>query len=140
MKLLSAFTFVLCCAAGLWAAVAAEQESLPTFRTRAAGVQIDVLVTDEERPVTGLTAKDFELTDSGVAQDIQVTTLRDLPVDVIIVLDVSTSLREQGLKHLVRATDTLLGSLQPRDRAGLVTFSQVVVIRAPSATSVSRRA
>jgi VWFA-related protein len=58
-----------------------------------------------------------------------VTTLSDLPVDVIIVLDVSTSLREQGLRHLVRATDTLLGSLRPRDRAGLVTFSQVVTIR-----------
>jgi VWFA-related protein len=103
----------------------------PTFRTRTAGVRIDVLVTADERPVSGLTAKDFVVTDSGVAQEVEVSSLRDLPVDVIIVLDVSTSLREEGLKHLVRATDTLLASLQPRDRAGLVTFSQVVVIRAP---------
>ena len=101
----------------------------PTFRTRAAGIRIDVLVTDNERPVSGLTAKDFTLTDSGVAQDIEVSSLRDLPVDVIIVLDTSTSLREEGLRHLVRATDTLLASLQPQDRAALVTFSQVVVIR-----------
>jgi VWFA-related protein len=107
-----------------------QTPSPPTFRTRAAGVRIDALVTDDERPVAGLTTKDFELTDSGVAQDIEVTSLRDLPVDVIIVLDISTSLRDEGLKHLLRATDTLLGSLQPRDRAALVTFSHVVVIRA----------
>jgi hypothetical protein len=142
----STFVFVVCCGAGLCVASVhqapqpshsaqpsqpprEELSSQPTFRTGAAGVQIDVLVTDDERPVSGLTAKDFELTDSGVAQDIEVTTLSDLPVDVIIVLDVSTSLREQGLRHLVRATDTLLGSLRPRDRAGLVTFSQVVTIR-----------
>jgi VWFA-related protein len=155
MRLLSTFAIALFCGAGLCAAAAATQTQTatppapassqppqppaqppqdpssptPTFRTRAAGVSIDALVTDDERPVTGLTVKDFELTDSGVAQSIEVTTLRDLPVDVIIVLDNSTSLREDGLKNLVRATDTLLGSLQPRDRAALVTFSQVVVIR-----------
>jgi VWFA-related protein len=142
MRLLSTSIFALFCAAALCAAAAAKQTPqppqppqdpsapTPTFRTRAAGVGIDVLVTNDERPVSGLTAKDFELTDSGVAQTIEVTSLRDLPVDVIIVLDNSTSLREEGLKHLVGATDTLLGSLQPRDRAALVTFSQVVVIRA----------
>jgi VWFA-related protein len=107
-----------------------QSSAIPTFRTRAAGVSIDVLVTDDERPVPGLTSKEFELTDSGVAQAIDVTTLSDLPVDVIIVLDISTSLREDGLKHLIRATDTLLAGLRPRDRAALVTFSQVVVVRA----------
>jgi VWFA-related protein len=136
-------TLAACCVASLCVAAVALQaaaamqapptpptkQTPPTFRTRAAGVGIDVLVTDDERPVSGLTAKDFELADSGVAQDIEVASPRDLPVDVIIVLDISTSLREEGLKHLVAATDTLLGSLQPRDRAALVTFSQVVVIR-----------
>ena len=52
-----------------------------------------------------------------------------MPVDVIIVLDISTSLGDDGLSHLIRATDTLLGRLQPRDRVALVTFSQVVTLR-----------
>lgn len=134
MKRLLTLTVAVICAAslgvGLTATEQPAEQPTPTFRTRASGVSIDVLVTDNERPVAGLTAKDFELTDSGVAQTIEVTSLRDLPVDVIIVLDISTSLREEGLKYLVRATDTLLGSLQSRDRAALVTFSQVVVIRA----------
>jgi VWFA-related protein len=103
----------------------------PTFRTRTAGVRIDVLVTDGDRPAPNLTAADFELIDSGVAQQVEVTSLRDIPVDVIIVLDTSLSLGDDGLKHLLRATDTLLGSLRQSDRAGLVTFSRVVTMRSP---------
>jgi VWFA-related protein len=101
----------------------------PTFRTRASGVRIDVLVTNGDVPVPNLTAADFELTDSGVAQDVEVTSLRDLPVDVIIVLDTSGSLGDGGLEDLLSATDTLLGSLRDGDRAGLVTFSRAVMMR-----------
>ena len=103
----------------------------PTFRTRTSGVRIDVLVTAGEHPVPNLTAADFELTDSGVAQQVEVITLRDRPVDVIIVLDTSASLREDGLRHLLRATDTLIGGLREGDdRAALVTFSRGVIMQA----------
>src|SRR5262245_44560971 len=101
----------------------------PTFRTRAAGVRIDVLVTDDERPVPGLTEADFELTDQDVPQQFEVRRLHDLPVDVIIVLDNSTSLGRDGLDNLMLATDKLITRLNPQDRAALVTFSQVVVLR-----------
>lgn len=102
----------------------------PTFRTRTSGVRIEVLVTTGgDRPVPNLTAADFELTDSGVAQQVEVITLRDRPVDVIIVLDTSASLGDDGLRHLLRATDALLGSLTDSDRAALVTFSRGVMMR-----------
>jgi VWFA-related protein len=101
----------------------------PTFRTRAAGVRIDVLVTEDDRPVPNLTAADFELTDQDVPQQVDVSRLHDLPVDVIIVLDNSTSLGNDGLNNLIQATDKLIARLNPRDRAALVTFSQVVVMR-----------
>lgn len=101
----------------------------PTFRTRAAGVRIDVLVTEDDRPVPNLTAADFELTDQDVPQQVDVSRLHDLPVDVIIVLDNSTSLGNDGLNNLIQATDKLIARLNPRDRAALVTFSQVVVLR-----------
>lgn len=107
----------------------AQPPEQPTFRTRAAGVRIDVLVTDDERPVPNLTANDFELTDQDVAQQAEVSRSHDLPVDAIIVLDNSTSLGVDGLNNLIHATDTLIGRLNPRDRAALVTFSQVVVLR-----------
>jgi VWFA-related protein len=101
----------------------------PTFRTRTSGVRIDVLVTDNDRPVPNLTAADFELTDSGVAQQIEVISLRDLTVDVIVVLDTSASLGDDGLRHLLSATDTLIGGLRDGDRAALVTFSRGVMMQ-----------
>jgi VWFA-related protein len=103
--------------------------STPTFRTRGEGVRIDVLVTDRERPVAGLTSKDFVLTDNGAGQTVEAASLAALPLDVILVLDLSVSLGEEGLRHLTRAADALLARLRPDDRAALVTFSQVVVIK-----------
>ncbi len=64
-----------------------------------------------------------------MAQRVDVSRLHDMPVDVIIVLDNSTSLGDDGLNNLIHATNTLIGSLNPRDRVALVTFSQVVVLR-----------
>jgi VWFA-related protein len=111
--------------------VAAQDRSpSPTFRTRSEGVRLEVLVTDGAKPIVGLTARDFELKDSGVDQVVEAASVAQSPVDVILVLDISTSLRAEGLAHLQRAAQALLARLQPRDRAGLVTFSQGVTIRA----------
>jgi VWFA-related protein len=118
--------------------VAADRGPQPLFRTGAAGVRIDALVTDDDRPVPGLTTADFELTDSGVAQAVQVTSVKDMPVDVICVLDTSSSLGDEGLNHLIHATDTLIGRLRPDDRVALVTFSQIVTLRAPLSTDRRR--
>lgn len=101
----------------------------PTFRTRGEGVRIDVLVTDRERPVAGLATKDFTLTDHGIGQVVEAASLATLPLDVILVLDLSVSLGEEGLLHLTRGADALLARLRPGDRAALVTFSQVVMVR-----------
>ena len=108
---------------------ASQTPSAPTFRTRGEGVRIDVLVTDRERPVAGLTSKDFTLTDSDTGQVVEAASLATLPLDVILVLDLSVSLGEEGLSHLTRAADALLAKLRPEDRAALVTFSQVVTLR-----------
>jgi VWFA-related protein len=107
---------------------AGQPAGQPRFRTNAAGVSIDVLVTERGAPVAGLIAADFELTDRGVPQQIDVTTLEDRPIDVIVVIDFSPSLGERGLRHVIGATDTLLADLRKDDRAALVTFSQAVVI------------
>jgi Ca-activated chloride channel homolog len=106
-----------------------SRPSTPTFRTRGEGVRIDVLVTDRDRPVGGLTSKDFALTDHGIGQVVEAASLATLPLDVILVLDLSVSLKEEGLQHLTRGADALLARLRPADRAALVTFSQVVMIR-----------
>jgi VWFA-related protein len=108
---------------------AGGQPVAPGFRTGAAGVSIDVLVTERDRPAPGLTAADFELTDNGVPQDVDVTIVKDRAIDVLLAFDTSPSLGVEGLRHLIGATDTLLAGLTARDRAALVTCSQAVVIR-----------
>lgn len=109
-------------------AFAAQEPAVPRFRTGVAGISIDALVTDRDRPVPNLTAADFELIDSGVPQQVEVAIVKDRPIDVILSLDTSPSIGDAGLRHLVSATDKLFAALTPRDRAALVTGSQAVVI------------
>ena len=55
----------------------------PTFRTSAEAVAIDVFVTDADgKPVSGLTADDFELDENGKPQDITTFRAVDVPVEV----------------------------------------------------------
>ena len=59
------------------------QGPAPTFRTSAEAVAIDVFVTDADgKPVSGLTADDFELTENNKPQDITTFRAVDVPVEV----------------------------------------------------------
>ena len=96
----------------------------PTFRSRAAGVRVDVLVTRSGRPVTGLTPADFELLDNGVPQVLQSVDLEEAPVHVMLALDISASLSGSRLPTLIRASQTMVDQLLPSDRVTLVTFQR----------------
>ena len=100
------------------------------FRTGVDAVRVDALVVDGRRPVTGLTADDFELRDSGVLQRIDSIAVADVPVSVMVVLDVSFSVSGGTLDRLKEGVGAALAALTPRDRAALVTFSSDVRLRA----------
>ena len=111
------------------ATLAAVQQ--PTFSARVEGVRIDVLVTDGGRPVPGLGAADFEVRDNGVPQTIDLVSLGDVPVSVVMVLDLSASLMGSRLVMLQQAGVTLLEALTPQDQAALLSFNTAVVQRVP---------
>jgi VWFA-related protein len=94
-----------------------------TFRTRVESVRLDALVIADGQPVPGLTADDFEVRDNGVLQKVTLLGTGSLPLDVILVLDMSGSLPAERLDALRAAGGTLLAALEPDDRAGLATFS-----------------
>jgi VWFA-related protein len=100
-----------------------------TFTSRAEAVQVDVLVTDRGRPVMGLGASDFEVLDDGVPQQVELVSLEQLPLKVVLVFDMSGSVSGERLDHLQAAAGTLLTGLKPADRAALLTFSHVVTQR-----------
>jgi VWFA-related protein len=88
-------------------------------------------------PVTGLTARDFALTDNGAPQAVESVTLEQLPLSVTLVLDTSQSVAGERLQHLVQAGEGLTAALRPEDRAALITFSHVVDLRVPMTGDMS---
>ena len=101
-----------------------------TFRSGVDLVEVDVSVMRGGKPVSGLTAANFKLTDNGVPKAITSVSLERLPLNVFLVLDVSESVAGERLASLVDAGLGLLQTLRPDDRAALVTFSHQVLVNA----------
>jgi VWFA-related protein len=100
--------------------------ALQTFSSRTLGVRVDVLVMDGGRPLAGLTARDFELRDNGVLQRIDVVDSTDVPINAVLTLDTSASIRGRRLTDLAAAGEALLDGLKPVDRAAVITFNHAV--------------
>jgi VWFA-related protein len=99
----------------------------PVFSSRIAVVQVDALVTENNRPVSGLQASDFEVQDNGIRQDVQLIAGGSVPLNVVLALDTSGSVDGDRLVQLRAAANALLDGLRPEDRAGLVTFNRTVL-------------
>jgi Ca-activated chloride channel family protein len=110
----------------------------PTFRTAVERVQLDVSATRGGRPVAGLTAADFLVADNGVNQQIASALVEDAALSVQLVLDTSSSVSGSRLQRLVNASNGLLASLRPSDRAGLITFSTAVEMKVPLTGDLDR--
>ena len=100
--------------------------SAQRFRSNVDAVHVDVLVTEGRRPVTGLTAADFELRDRGVLQVVNSVSVTDVPIDMIIALDTSGSVAGATLDQLKAGVSAALTTLGPKDRGALVTFSSEI--------------
>jgi VWFA-related protein len=108
------------------------------FRSTAEAVRVDVLVTRDGQPVPGLTALDFDLFDNGVRQAVQFVASEEIPLNVVMALDVSASVKGERLDDLRRASHAILGRLAPLDSAALVAFGQDVAIPASLTHDISR--
>jgi VWFA-related protein len=107
------------------------QDQRPVFTSRTQGVIVDVLVTERNRPVAGLTAADFELRDNGVLQTIDAAEVSDAPLNAVLALDMSGSTAGQRLIDLRAASTAFVGGLRGEDRVGLTTFNHAVSTRVP---------
>lgn len=99
-----------------------------TFSAKTEAVRVDVLVTDNGRPVLGLKPTDFELLDNGVAQQIDHASFEQIPLNVILTLDMSDSVAGARLDHLRAAGRAFLTALKKEEQAALITFSHVVAL------------
>jgi VWFA-related protein len=97
-----------------------------TFSSRVEAVRVDVLVTDNGQPVLGLASGDFEVLDNGVPQQVDLVSFEEIPLNIVLALDMSDSVAGDRLDRLRGAAGALLPALKEEDQAALVTFSHVV--------------
>jgi Ca-activated chloride channel family protein len=98
----------------------------PIFRAAVDVVRIDASVMNGIKPVPGLTAGNFVITDNGVPQTVDSVSLDTVPLNLTLLLDTSGSLAGDRLTKLIDAANGLVKSLRPEDTASLVTFSEPV--------------
>jgi VWFA-related protein len=96
------------------------------FRSGVDGVSVVVSVRQGNKPVGGLTAADFQLTDNGVAQTITSVSAERVPLDLTLLLDSSSSVDGPQLARLKKAVLDTADLLRPDDRMRLIAVSQVL--------------
>ena len=116
-------------AAGLLlSALATPGSGQVRFRVTVEEVLVDVVVTQRNRPLAGLTAADFVLLDGGVRRDIRLIPLDDLPVSVLFVMDMSESVTRDRRQRLAAAARQFSGQLSENDRCAVMIFSSQPVL------------
>lgn len=95
----------------------------PRFAVRTDAVRLDVLVTRDDRPVTGLTADDFVVQDDGVPQKVSLIDRGPIPLDIVLALDLSGSMQGEPMRQVIGGVRALIDVLRPDDRLALLTFS-----------------
>jgi VWFA-related protein len=111
-------------AAGLGAAAVRAQ--VPVFRAGVDAVIVDVDVRENGRPVAGLGAADFELLDNGVAQIVDARSLKDVPLDVTLLVDASGSVDGRRLDRLKSGVRDTAQWLRPDDRWTVIAIEHVL--------------
>jgi len=118
-------------ASSLMAAPVALSAQGVVFSSKVEAVRVDVLVTDRDKggtAVLGLKPSDFEVLDNGVPQQVDLVSFEQIPLNVVLALDMSESVSGDRLDQLRDASAKLLNGLARDDQAGLVTFTQRVVL------------
>ncbi len=84
---------------------------------------MDAQVVENNRPVAGLTKDDFVIYNEGQAQPVAYFGHDTEPVTVLLLLDVSGSMKRY-LEQMGKTARQALGQLTARDRAGVMVFSK----------------
>jgi Ca-activated chloride channel homolog len=113
---------------------AAGQAPPPVFRSGASLVALNVTVTDHDKHfVTGLSSDDFAVYEDGVQQDVKFFESSRVPIDLIVLIDTSSSMQDK-MDNVHTAAVGFLHSLRQGDRGAVVAFNdRVNVVQALTA-------
>lgn len=91
-----------------------------TFRSNVDLVSLNVIVTDNhDKFVTGLTQKDFAVFENGAPQDVSFFAATNVPLDLAILLDMSSSMSDK-MTTVQEAAIGFASHLRPADRVAVI--------------------
>jgi VWFA-related protein len=102
----------------------------PAFRAGVALVHVDAQVTDGAGPISGFHKEDFEIKENGQPQPILYFSQDVEPLDLILLFDISGSMRP-NLQKVAASSRAALTELRPGDRIAVMTFNRHSRIVAP---------
>lgn len=111
------------CLATLLPCLLSPQEAAATFEAGTTQVQLDVLVSNGKGPVAGLTREDFVVSDEGQTVALVYAGAGDEPLNVLLLLDVSGSMKGY-LEQIAKRARGILDLLRERDKVGVMVFSK----------------
>ena len=101
------------------------------FKSDVAMTRVDAKVVDGEgRAVTGLGIKDFVLTLNGKTLPVRSLASENVPIDILLLLDVSGSM-EPHVQRIASAAREALNVLADKDRVGIMIFDTRSTLRLP---------
>lgn len=98
------------------------------FRATTAWVRVDAQVSEKNRPVRNLTKNDFAVYDEGQPRRILYFGYDTEPLDVLLLLDVSGSMRRY-LEQMAADAGRALAELHEGDRVGVMLFGRNARLR-----------
>ncbi|MGE5816322.1 MAG: VWA domain-containing protein [Acidobacteriota bacterium] len=101
-------------------------------------VLVPVVVKQNNQFVRGLKARDFEVSEDGVAQSIANLAAEEAPLDLVVAIDISGSM-EQALPEVRAAVKRLLSRLRPGDAVTLLGFNDTSFVVAERETDPKTR-
>lgn len=104
--------------------LAQGQEDLAVFRTGVTLIKVDIQVTGRNgRPIPDLTQQDFGVFDNDKPQPISYFGREAEPLDLLLLLDISGSMR-RSLEEVAAGTRAALAQLHSGDRVALMLFAR----------------
>jgi Ca-activated chloride channel family protein len=120
------------------AVVAAAQDPTPVFRSQVEVVLLNVTVTDPKgRLVPGLQQEDFTVFEDGTPQRVTFFASGDVPLDLELLIDTSSSMRSKLPVTRVVAGN-FLRRLRPIDLGSVIAFNDNLQILEPPTNDVGR--
>lgn len=102
---------------------AQEQQEAPTFRTGVTDVRVDVEVVNGKQRIQGLKQADFAVFDEEQPQAIAYFGQESVPLDLLLLLDISGSVQKH-LRAVAEIAQSALKTLEPQDRVAVMAFSR----------------